>query len=60
MFFNVGDKVKLSELALAFYPDYKNKVFDKLNKTQRKEQIVVWEKVNGEVVKYGKEFQTNQ
>lgn len=42
------------------YKGSSSQVFDKLNKTQRKEQIVVWEKVNGEVVKYGKEFQTNQ
>lgn len=31
MIFKIGDKVKLSELALAFYPDYKNKVFEVCN-----------------------------
>ena len=42
------------------YKGSSSQVFDKLNKTKRKEQIVVWEKVNGEVVKYGKEFYTGK
>ena len=40
------------------YVGSSSQVFDKLNKTKRKEQIVVWEKINGEVVKYDKEFHT--
>ena len=36
------------------YSKSSSKVFDVLNKTDRKEQIVVWDKVEGELVKYGK------
>ena len=42
------------------YSGTSSQVFDKLNKTKRKEQIVVWEKEEGEVLKYGKEFHTEQ
>ena len=34
------------------YSGSSSQVFDVLNKTQRKEQIVVWDKKNGEITKY--------
>jgi len=34
------------------YTGSSSKVFDELNKTNRKEQIVVWDKRNGEIIKY--------
>lgn len=34
------------------YSGSSSQVFDVLNKTQRKEQIVVWDKKNGEIIKY--------
>ena len=42
------------------YRGTSSQVFDKLNKTKRKEQIVVWEKEEGAVLKYGKEFRTEK
>lgn len=36
------------------YSKSSSKVFDVLNKTDRKEQIVVWDRVEGELIKYGK------
>lgn len=35
------------------YNGSSSQVFDVLNKTERKEQIVVWDKCNGEIVKHG-------
>ena len=35
------------------YTDTSSKVFDVLNKTSRKEQIIVWDKQKGEIKKYG-------
>lgn len=35
------------------YSGSSSQVFDVLNKTDRKEQIVVWDKYKGEIVKHG-------
>ena len=42
------------------YSGTSSQVFDKLNKTKRKEQIVVWEKKDGKVIKYDKRFSTKK
>ena len=42
------------------YNGTSSQVFDKLNKTKRKEQIVVWEKEQGKVLKYDKRFCTDK
>ena len=36
------------------YKGTASQVFDELNNTKRKEQVVVWEKVDGQVIKYDK------
>lgn len=43
-----------SYIAERSYSKTSSKVFDVLNKTDRKEQIVVWDKVKGELINYGK------
>lgn len=47
-----SDIWKSSYVEERHYSGSSSKVFDTLNKTQRKEQIVVWEKRNGEVIFY--------
>lgn len=43
---------KASYIAERTYTGTSSQVFDVLNKTKRKEQIVVWDKFNGEVILY--------
>lgn len=42
------------------YSGTSSQVFDTLNKTKRKEQIVVWEKHSGEIYKYEKNFSSKK
>lgn len=43
---------KASYISERTYSGTSSQVFDVLNKTERKEQIVVWDKLNGEVLSY--------
>ena len=43
---------KASYISERSYSGTSSQVFDVLNKTERKEQIVVWDKLNGEVITY--------
>lgn len=51
-FFN--DILEASYIEERSYSGTSSQVFDVLNKTDRKEQIVVWDKCKGEIIKHGK------